>query len=80
MTRIPMSPTRPVGPERRVSRKACPTASSRHTSRTALSVRSAPSTAGATAQAAIRAGVCVAQTTPTTRMRSSDGSRNSVVS
>ena len=53
---MPMIPSRPVGPVRRVSRKAWPTAVSRHARTSALSAISAPRTCGETTQAASRAG------------------------
>ena len=52
--RDPTMPRRPVGPARRVSRNACPTARSRHASSRTLMVSSVPRTCGATATAARR--------------------------
>ena len=49
---IPIIPRRPVGPGRRVSRNACPTASSRKRRRIKFSVSSAARTSGAAALAA----------------------------
>ena len=49
-------PRRPMGPWRRVSRNAWPTASSRHARTSRLSVRRAPRISGATIHATRRAG------------------------